>query len=153
MLETGWITVHGASENNLDDIDACFPVGCLTCVTGVSGSGKSTLVDDILRRSLSRSLYRSKDTPGEHRAISGQNQIDKVVVIDQSPIGRSPRSNPATYTGAFTAIRELFSQLPASRVRGYSPGTFSFNTKGGRCETCQGDGMLKIDMHFLTTST
>jgi excinuclease ABC subunit A len=150
VLETGWLTVRGAAENNLQNVDASFPIGCLVCVTGVSGSGKSTLVDDILRRSLSRSLYRSKDAPGKHVGITGQNQIDKVVVIDQSPIGRSPRSNPATYTGAFTAIRELFSQLPASKIRGYTPGTFSFNTKGGRCETCQGDGMLKIDMHFLS---
>ena len=150
ILETGWLTVHGAAENNLHDVDAAFPVGCMTCVTGVSGSGKSTLVDDILRRTLCRNLYRSKETPGEHRSISGQHQIDKVVVIDQSAIGRSPRSNPATYTGAFTAIRDLFSQLPTSKLRGFTPGTFSFNTKGGRCETCQGDGLIKIDMHFLS---
>ena len=140
----------GAAENNLRDVDAAFPIGCLTCVTGVSGSGKSTLVDDILRRTLCRNLYRSKETPGKHRSISGQHQIDKVVVIDQSPIGRSPRSNPATYTGAFTAIRELFSMLPSSKLRGFTPGTFSFNTKGGRCESCQGDGLIKIDMHFLS---
>jgi excinuclease ABC subunit A len=150
ILETGWLTVHGAAENNLREIDAAFPIGCMTCVTGVSGSGKSTLVDDILRRTLCRNLYRSKETPGRHRSISGQHQIDKVVVIDQSAIGRSPRSNPATYTGAFTAIRELFSQLPSSKLRGFTPGTFSFNTKGGRCETCQGDGLIKIDMHFLS---
>ena len=150
ILETGWLTVHAASENNLRDVDAAFPIGCMTCVTGVSGSGKSTLVDDILRRSLCRNLYRSKETPGRHGSISGQHQIDKVVVIDQSPIGRSPRSNPATYTGAFTAIRDLFSMLPASKLRGFTPGTFSFNTKGGRCESCQGDGLIKIDMHFLS---
>ncbi|MGK0189852.1 MAG: excinuclease ABC subunit A [Verrucomicrobiales bacterium] len=150
ILDTGWLTVHGAAENNLREIDAAFPIGCLTCVTGVSGSGKSTLVDDILRRTLCRNLYRSKETPGKHRSISGQYQIDKVIVIDQSAIGRSPRSNPATYTGAFTAIRELFSQLPTSKLRGFTPGTFSFNTKGGRCESCQGDGLIKIDMHFLS---
>ena len=150
VLETGWLTIHGASENNLQNVDAAFPIGCFTCVTGVSGSGKSTLVDDILRRALCRNLYRSKEAPGKHVAISGQHQVDKVVVIDQSPIGRSPRSNPATYTGAFTAIRDLFSQLPSSKLRGFTPGTFSFNTKGGRCETCQGDGLIKIDMHFLS---
>lgn len=146
----GWLTVHGAEENNLQNIDAAFPLGCLVCVTGVSGSGKSTLVDDILRREIMRRLYQAKDPPGKHRAISGLHQLDKAIVIDQSPIGRSPRSNPATYTDAFKLIRDLFAQLPAAKVRGYTPGTFSFNTAGGRCEACEGDGQLRIDMHFLS---
>ena len=150
VLDTGWLTVHGATENNLRNIDASFPVGCLVCVTGVSGSGKSTLVDDILRREMARRLYHAKETPGRHTGISGLRQFDKCVVIDQSPIGRSPRSNPATYVGAFNHIRELFSQLPSAKVRGYTPGTFSFNTAGGRCETCEGDGLIRIDMHFLS---
>ena len=145
----GWLTIVGASENNLKNVTAAFPLGCLTCVTGVSGSGKSTLVDDILRRALFRHFYNSKDKPGEHRALRGLDQIDKAIIIDQSAIGRTPRSNPVTYTGAFTPIRELFSQLPASRIRGYSAGRFSFNVKGGRCENCQGDGLIKIEMHFL----
>jgi excinuclease ABC subunit A len=145
----GWLTVVGASENNLRKIDAPFPLGCLTCVTGVSGSGKSTLVDDILRRALFRHFYNSKDKPGAHKAIRGLEQVDKAVVIDQSPIGRTPRSNPVTYTGAFTPIRELFAQLPAARVRGYDAGRFSFNVKGGRCENCEGGGLIKIEMHFL----
>jgi excinuclease ABC subunit A len=145
----GWLTVVGASENNLKTIDVSFPLGCLTCVTGLSGSGKSTLVDDILRRALFRHFYNSKDKPGTHKGIRGLEQIDKVVVIDQSPIGRTPRSNPVTYTGAFTPIRELFAQLPASRVRGYDAGRFSFNVKGGRCENCEGGGLIKIEMHFL----
>lgn len=149
-LEDGWITVHGAAENNLRGMDVSFPLGCLVCVTGVSGSGKSTLVDDILRREIFRRLYHSKEPPGRHAGISGDKQLDKAVVIDQSPIGRSPRSNPATFIGAFTSIRDLFSQLPASKVRGYTPGTFSFNTAGGRCETCEGDGLIRIDMHFLS---
>ena len=131
------------------NVTAAFPLGCLTCVTGVSGSGKSTLVDDILRRALFRHFYNSKDKPGEHRALHGLDQIDKAIIIDQSAIGRTPRSNPVTYTGAFTPIRDLFSQLPASRIRGYSAGRFSFNVKGGRCENCQGDGLIKIEMHFL----
>jgi len=145
----GWLTVRGASENNLRDVTAAFPLGCLTCVTGVSGSGKSTLVDDILRRALFRHFYRSKDRPGKHLKLHGLEQIDKAIVIDQTPIGRTPRSNPATYTGAFGPIRELFAGLPASRIRGYDGGRFSFNVKGGRCEACEGDGMKKIEMHFL----
>jgi excinuclease ABC subunit A len=145
----GWITIVGANENNLKNIDVSFPLGCFTCVTGVSGSGKSTLVDDILRRALFRHFYNSKDKPGAYKRIRGLEQIDKAVVIDQTPIGRTPRSNPVTYTGAFTPIRELFSQLPAARVRGYDAGRFSFNVKGGRCENCEGGGLIKIEMHFL----
>ena len=145
----GWLTIVGAKENNLRDLTVSFPLGCLVCVTGVSGSGKSTLVDDILRKSLFRHFYKSKDRPGAHRSIEGINQVDKAIVIDQSPIGRTPRSNAATYSGAFGPIRELFSQLPGSRVRGYDSGRFSFNLKGGRCENCQGDGVIKIEMHFL----
>ncbi|MEI6350005.1 MAG: excinuclease ABC subunit UvrA [Verrucomicrobiota bacterium] len=148
-LSSGWLTVTKAGENNLRDITAPFPLGCFTCVTGVSGSGKSTLVDDILRRALFRHFYGSKDRPGKHRAILGLDQIDKAIVIDQTPIGRTPRSNPVTYTGAFGPIRSLFAQLPASRVRGYEPGRFSFNVKGGRCEHCEGGGLIKIEMHFL----
>ena len=145
----GWLTVKSASENNLKGVTASFPIGCLTCVTGVSGSGKSTLVDDILRRAFFRHFYNSKDKPGAHGAVTGLDQLDKAIVIDQSAIGRTPRSNPITYTGAFTPIRELFSQLPAARVRGYDAGRFSFNVKGGRCENCEGGGLIKIEMHFL----
>jgi excinuclease ABC subunit A len=145
----GWLTVVGATENNLKKIDVSFPLGCLTCVTGVSGSGKSTLVDDILRRALFRRFYNAKEKPGAYRALRGVEQIDKAIVIDQSAIGRTPRSNPVTYTGAFTPIRELFAHLPAARVRGYDAGRFSFNVKGGRCENCEGDGLIKIEMHFL----
>jgi len=145
----GWLTVVGATENNLKKIDVSFPIGCLTCVTGVSGSGKSTLVDDILRRSLFRHFYNSKEKPGTYQSVRGMEQIDKAIVIDQSAIGRTPRSNPVTYTGAFAPIRELFSQLPAARVRGYDAGRFSFNVKGGRCENCEGGGLIKIEMHFL----
>ena len=145
----GWLTIVGASENNLQDVTASFPLGCLTCVTGVSGSGKSTLVDDILRRTLFRHFYRSKDRPGKHTRILGLDQIDKAIVIDQTPIGRTPRSNAFTYTGSFAPIRELFAGLPASRIRGYDVGRFSFNVKGGRCDACEGDGMKKIEMHFL----
>jgi len=145
----GWLTVVGAKENNLRDLTISFPLGCLVCVTGVSGSGKSTLVDDILRKALFRHFYKSKERPGTHRSIEGVNQVDKAIVIDQSPIGRTPRSNAATYSGAFGPIRDLFSQLPASRIRGYDSGRFSFNLKGGRCENCQGDGVIKIEMHFL----
>ena len=146
---SGWLTLVGATENNLKNITASFPLGCLTCVTGVSGSGKSTLVDDILRRALFRYFYNSKEKPGRHRALRGLDQIDKAIVIDQSAIGRTPRSNPVTYTGAFTPIREVFAQLPAARVRGYDAGRFSFNVKGGRCENCEGGGLIKIEMHFL----
>jgi excinuclease ABC subunit A len=146
---TGWLIIEGAAENNLKNIDAAFPLGCMTCVTGVSGSGKSTLVDDILRRALFRHFYNAKERPGKHSALRGLDQLDKAVVIDQAAIGRTPRSNPATYTGAFGPIREMFAQLPLSRVRGYGPGRFSFNLKGGRCENCQGDGLIRIEMHFL----
>ena len=145
----GWLSVAEAEENNLRQVTASFPLGCLTCVTGVSGSGKSTLVDDILRRALFRHFYRSKDKPGKHRSILGLEQLDKAIVIDQTPIGRTPRSNPVTYTGAFGAIRELFAGLPSARIRGYDSGRFSFNVKGGRCEACEGDGVKKIEMHFL----
>ena len=147
--QEGWLIVKGAAENNLKNIDVAFPLSCFTCVTGVSGSGKSTLVDDILRRALFRRFYNSKEKPGTYRALRGAEQIDKAIVIDQSAIGRTPRSNPVTYTGAFGPIRELFSQLPASRVRGYGTGRFSFNVKGGRCENCEGGGLIKIEMHFL----
>jgi excinuclease ABC subunit A len=145
----GWLTVVGAKENNLRNLTVSFPLGCLACVTGVSGSGKSTLVDDILRKALFRHFYRSKERPGNHDRLLGLDQVDKAIVIDQSPIGRTPRSNAATYSGAFGPIRDLFSQLPASRVRGYESGRFSFNLKGGRCENCQGDGVIRIEMHFL----
>ena len=148
-IPPGWISLLGVTENNLRTVDAHFPLGCFTCVTGVSGSGKSTLVDDVLRRVLARKLHRSKERAGAHRACIGVDQVDKIVVIDQAPIGRSPRSNPVIYVGAFAAIRELFTSLPGSRVRGYGVGRFSFNTKGGRCEACEGDGVKRIEMHFL----
>jgi excinuclease ABC subunit A len=147
--DKGWLQVLGAKENNLKDIDVNIPLGCLVCVTGVSGSGKSTLVDDILRRALFRHFYESRERPGQHKTIKGLDQLDKVIVIDQSPIGRTPRSNPATYTGSFNLIRDLYAQLPGSKVRGFGPGRYSFNVKGGRCETCKGDGILKIEMNFL----
>ncbi|MDI9384582.1 MAG: excinuclease ABC subunit UvrA [Verrucomicrobiota bacterium] len=145
----GWLEVLGASEHNLKGIDVRFPIGLMTCVTGVSGSGKSTLVDDILRKELGRRLYRAKDRPGQFRELRGMEFIDKLVVVDQSPIGQSPRSNPVTYTQAFGLIRKLFSELPAARVRGYTPGRFSFNQRGGRCEHCSGDGIKRVEMHFL----
>ena len=147
--DRGWLEVLGARENNLKNIDARIPLGTLTCVTGVSGSGKSTLVDDILRRALFRKFFGSKERPGVHRALKGFENLDKVIVIDQTPIGRTPRSNPATYTGMFNHIRDLFARLPAAKIRGYGSGRFSFNVKGGRCEKCQGDGLIKIEMHFL----
>jgi len=147
--EKGWLIVRGAAENNLMNIDVRIPLGTLTCVTGVSGSGKSTLVDDVLRKAVFRKWYGSKERPGAHKEIEGIDYLDKAIVIDQSPIGRTPRSNPATYTGMFTHIRDLFAKLPSAKVRGYSPGRFSFNVKGGRCEKCRGDGLLKIEMHFL----
>jgi len=147
--DRGWLEVLGARENNLCNIDARIPLGTFTCITGVSGSGKSTLVDDILRRALFRKFYGSKETPGAHRALKGFEAVDKVIVIDQTPIGRTPRSNPATYTGMFNAIRDLFAKLPAAKIRGYAPGRFSFNVKGGRCEKCEGDGLIKIEMNFL----
>jgi excinuclease ABC subunit A len=147
--DRGWLEVLGCAENNLQNIDLRIPIGTLTCVTGVSGSGKSTLVSDILQRALFRKFFGSKERPGEHKALKGYEGFDKVIVIDQSPIGRTPRSNPATYTGMFNQIRDLFAQLPAAKVRGYAPGRFSFNVKGGRCEKCEGDGILKIEMNFL----
>ena len=143
------LTVRGAAANNLKSVDVSFPLGLFVCVTGVSGSGKSTLVNDILFRALARHFYSSTDSPGKHVRIEGLQAIDKVVDIDQSPIGRTPRSNAATYVGAFTRVRDLFAQLPESKVRGYKPGRFSFNVHGGRCEACQGDGLVKIAMHFL----
>ncbi|MFP5405770.1 MAG: excinuclease ABC subunit UvrA, partial [Gammaproteobacteria bacterium] len=143
------ITVRGASGHNLRDVSASFPLGLLICVTGVSGSGKSTLVNDTLYAAAARQLYRSSAEPAPFEAIEGLEHIDKVINVDQSPIGRTPRSNPATYTGLFTPIRELFAGTPTARERGYGPGRFSFNVKGGRCEACEGDGVLKIEMHFL----
>jgi excinuclease ABC subunit A len=143
------VVVRGARANNLKNIDVAFPLGTLIAITGVSGSGKSTLVNEILYRSLAKTIYRANDDPGAHDGIDGLNLVDKVIQIDQSPIGRTPRSNPATYTGLFTFVRELFAMLPDSRARGYKAGRFSFNVKGGRCETCQGDGVIAIEMHFL----
>ena len=144
-----WLEVVGARQNNLKDVRARFPLGRFICVTGVSGSGKSTLVNDILYRALAKRLHLAKEHPGDHERIVGLGQIDKVIAIDQSPIGRTPRSNPATYTGVFTFIRDLFASTPEAKVRGYAPGRFSFNVKGGRCEACGGDGVVTIEMHFL----
>src|SRR5690349_6910512 len=143
------LEIKGAREHNLRNLDVEIPLGLFVAVTGVSGSGKSTLIEDILHRSLARHFYRARVIPGAHRRITGLEHIDKVIDIDQSPIGRTPRSNPATYTGLFTPIRELFAELPEAKIRGYGPGRFSFNVKGGRCEACQGDGLVKIEMHFL----
>ncbi|MEI7832480.1 MAG: excinuclease ABC subunit UvrA, partial [bacterium] len=149
-LPLEWFTVRGARMHNLRDIDVSFPVSAFTCVTGVSGSGKSTLVNEILYKGMAARLNRgTKLRAGAHDGIDGAGALDKVIDIDQSPIGRTPRSNPATYTGVFDLIRTLFSQTPEARVRGYKPGRFSFNVKGGRCEACKGDGIIKIEMHFL----
>ena len=146
---TGWLKVLGAQENNLKNIDVKFPLGVMTCVTGVSGSGKSSLVNQILYKRLARDLNRARTIPGRHKGIEGLEQLDKVINIHQSPIGRTPRSNPATYTGVFDLIRDLFAATPDAKARGYKKGRFSFNVKGGRCEACSGDGIIKIEMHFL----
>lgn len=144
-----WVEIMGAAENNLTGIDVRFPLGVFTAVTGVSGSGKSTLVNEILYKALAQKIYGGRTRPGVHREIRGAHFIDKIIDINQSPIGRTPRSNPATYTGLFDSVRELFSLTQESRLRGYKPGRFSFNVKGGRCEACKGDGIIKIEMHFL----
>jgi excinuclease ABC subunit A len=146
---SGWIKISGARENNLKNVDVEIPLGVMTCVTGVSGSGKSSLVNEILYKRLARDLNRARVIPGKHNAIDGLEQLDKVIAIDQSPIGRTPRSNPATYTGVFDLIRDLFASTADAKARGYKKGRFSFNVKGGRCEACAGDGILKIEMHFL----
>ena len=146
---SGYVEIVGASEHNLREIDVHIPLGVLTCVTGVSGSGKSTLVNEVLYKAVANRLHRARQRPGAHRAIHGLDQLDKIIAVDQSPIGRTPRSNPATYTGLFDVIRDLFSKTQEARIRGYKPGRFSFNVKGGRCEVCRGDGQIKIEMHFL----
>ena len=145
----GYLKIIGAQENNLKNIDVDIPLGIMTCVTGVSGSGKSSLVNEILYKKLAKELNRARTIPGKHKRIEGLDQVDKVIDIDQSPIGRTPRSNPATYTGVFDLIRDLFASTPDAKARGYKKGRFSFNVKGGRCEACSGDGILKIEMHFL----
>ena len=146
---SGWLRVTGARENNLKNIDVDFPLGIMTCVTGVSGSGKSSLVNEILYKRLAKELNRARTIPGRHTSIEGMDKLDKVINIDQSPIGRTPRSNPATYTGVFDLIRDLFAATADAKAKGYKKGRFSFNVKGGRCEACSGDGILKIEMHFL----
>ena len=146
----GELVVRGAREHNLQNLDVSFPLGQIVCVTGPSGSGKSTLTNSILKRALARKFHAAKSVPGEHDAIEGFETIDRMVVVDQSPLGKSPRSNPATYTGALDHVRQIFTKLPLSRQRGYKAGRFSFNVRGGRCERCQGDGKIKIDMHFLS---
>jgi excinuclease ABC subunit A len=143
------LTVHGAREHNLRDVDVSFPLGVFTAVTGVSGSGKSTLVNDILYTSLAKQIYNARTVPGRHTKITGLEHVDKVIHVDQSPIGRTPRSNPATYTGVFDHVRRLFASTPEAKMRGYLQGRFSFNVKGGRCEACSGDGTIKIEMNFL----
>ena len=146
---SNWLTIRGARENNLKNIDVTIPLGVMTCVTGVSGSGKSSLVNEILYKALAKKLNRARTIPGKHDRIEGAEHLDKIIAIDQSPIGRTPRSNPATYTGAFDLIRDLFASTTDAKAKGYSKGRFSFNVKGGRCEACGGDGIIKIEMHFL----
>jgi excinuclease ABC subunit A len=146
---SGYVTIKGASQHNLKDVDVKVPLGVFCCVTGVSGSGKSTLVNDVLYKAVANRLHRAKMRPGAHKKIDGLEQLDKIISVDQSPIGRTPRSNPATYIGLFDQIRELFSKTQEARARGYKAGRFSFNVKGGRCEVCRGDGQIKIEMHFL----
>ena len=143
------LRLEGVREHNLQNVTVQIPLGLLVCVTGVSGSGKSTLVQDVLLRALMQKVYRSRLLPGRHKKLVGWEQIDKVIDIDQSPIGRTPRSNPATYTGVFDHVRKLYAQVPEARIRGFQPGRFSFNVRGGRCENCAGDGQIKIEMHFL----
>jgi excinuclease ABC subunit A len=143
------LLIRGAKENNLKNVDVEIPLGMMVVVSGVSGSGKSSLINDILAKELSARLMRANEVPGRHEDIEGIEHLDKAIIIDQSPIGRTPRSNPATYTGLFTPIRELFSSVPEAKIRGYGPGRFSFNVRGGRCENCAGDGIIKIEMHFL----
>src|SRR6202035_3838214 len=146
---SGYVMIEGAAEHNLRDIDVKLPLGVMCCVTGVSGSGKSTLVNDVVYKALSNRLHKTRQRAGAHRRITGLEQLDKIISVDQAPIGRTPRSNPATYIGLFDQIRELFSKTQEARARGYKPGRFSFNVKGGRCEVCRGDGQIKIEMHFL----
>jgi excinuclease ABC subunit A len=146
---TGAVTLLGASEHNLKEVDVEFPLGVFTCITGVSGSGKSTLVNEILYKALANAVSRGKHRPGRHAGLRGIEDVDKVIDIDQSPIGRTPRSNPATYTKVFDHIRQIFASTPEAKIRGYKPGRFSFNVKGGRCEACRGDGQIRIEMHFL----